>query len=185
MIYQLARDLADGLHARKFPVAVYYGSNLVSDGGSYSLLIQIDRDSKRGDSVGAAKGVKRNPDRKLTRMCGVEVLFAVSSTKSGPMQQDHEFDCEQLVDGFLTELFVWGELSGSPVTLPSEARYLSPDELAAMGLKSAVAYVLRFQVPRGVSIRDYEGSALTEVSTYGASTTVLVSRDGDEYEEVP
>jgi hypothetical protein len=111
--------------------------------------------------------------------------FEVSCAVAGARINEHEHECDTLVDAFLVELFAWGEESRAGEIPISEARYLTADERApGAEFLPGVVYRLRFGVPRGVFARDYEGVARPEGSAFDASCSVRVATGGSAYEVI-
>jgi hypothetical protein len=112
-------------------------------------------------------------------------MFEVSSAVAGARINEHEHECDALVDACLVELFAWGEESMAGVIPVVEARYLSAEERAP-GAETlpGVVYVLRFGVPRGVFVRDYEGTARAEAGSYDAVCSTRVAIRGGSYEVI-
>jgi hypothetical protein len=185
MIYQLALDLAARMQARKFPVSVFYGPERVSRQGCDSMRVLVSRDTVGGDTVIPARSQHRNPVCTHTRGLGVVALFEVSSAVAGARVNEHEHECDAVVDAFLVELFSWGEESGAGVIPIVETRYVSAEERAsgAETLSGAV-YLVRFQVPRGVFARDYEGAARVAIDSYEAGCSTRASKRGGTFEVI-
>lgn len=172
MIYQMARDVTAGLVSRGFPVDVrYYDTEIQA--GALGLRITFGRDARGGDPVGALVGAPRNPKGAWSRKLGVVVVLHVASGLSGAMRAEHEHECDDLVDGLLTELAAWCSDGQAMVPEIIEAGYVPQDEVAlaneVFGMPAhpapveGVTYVLRFRISRGVTRRTYAGSALTVV----------------------
>jgi len=182
MIYALASDIATRLQARKYPVSVFYGPERVSSEQCDSMRIVFERDV---DAIpGAVLGWSNNPRATGVRSLGVLATVEVSSGLVGARLSEHQHECDNLVDALLVELYAWGAESRAGYLPVTETRYLSPEERAGSERSNGVAYAIRFQVPRGVYRRDYEGNAASEVSSYGAGGSVRLELPDGEYEVV-
>lgn len=198
MIYQMARDMTAGLVARSYPVDVHY-YDMPLQAGAAGLRVTFGRDTRGGDRVGPVVGALRNPKGVWNRQLGVTIVLHVASGLPGAMRAEHEHLCDDLVDAVLTQLFAWCSESKASVPEILETSYVAPDEVehvpVIFGMPAhptpieGVVYVIRVSISRGVTRRDYDGSALTEVGAgeYGVSDegTVRVKVPGDDWEIVP
>lgn len=177
----MALDLEERLQARKFPVSFSYGPDRVKVTNA-SYEVNIRRDDEAGDNVTPAKGQLSNPRRFAIRHCGVVASVRVTSPMSGAMLEEHEADCDLLVDALLTELFKWFTEAKAGELVIGESRYLTREERDNDA--SGVEYVLRFELPRAVLERDYAGAARPTARVSKVSTTSFVRLEGTEREEI-
>lgn len=186
MIYQMTKDLAVRLHARSWPVAFYYADSAIPPTKNGSLVVRVYRDRESGDGVTYAEGLQRVPRKLVERRLGVVADVYVSASAAGARVQDHEHICDDLIDALVCEIDMWGVSSRAGHIEFSESRYLTREEMDAIacGKGYGVAYRLRYHVPRGVTVRDYDGPADTVVAPVGISATCEVSLDGTTFEEV-
>jgi hypothetical protein len=185
MIYKMLRAIATDMASRGYPVAFIYGPEIVVREGCASLSILVERDDQGGDTFAPVTAPQRNALRTFNRMLGVRALFEVSSTLEGARRNEHEHECDDLVDGFVTALYAWAKANQVAAVEFVESRYLSAEERDGSIALPGVVYLLRFRVARGVTRKDYDGSALASQDGWsGTSAEVLVSRDGGDYEEV-
>lgn len=187
-IYSLMQDVETKLRARKFPSAFEYGPNRTARTGYFDHAIVFERDRKATDLVSPAKGWDNNPRKMRTRELCVQVLIYAQSRLDGAMVNDHEGECEQIVDALLIALAEWGS-EGRAGELPiTEARYLSAaeynDPATPTEVWPGVVYVLRFRVPRGVSARDYTGAARPIGAAASVGGEVEVRRNPGDAPEV-
>ena len=101
MIYELSRAVDAKLQTRKFPVRVVYGTRRLKQEQFVDSVICFARDHDLGDEIRAPQGAKRNPRRRAVRDLGVEIKFYVRASVPGTREEDHEFDCEQVVDALV------------------------------------------------------------------------------------
>jgi len=178
MLYMLAQDIGGLLQARKFPLEVLYGPERLQRvaSGGYALTLVLERDSLAGDQIRAPQGAQENPRRHNIRDQGCVARMWAQSTLPGARRCDHEYLCDQLVDGFTVELARWASHTRAVGTAITSAKYMGPTEVNAaaslqFGLESwpGVAYEVRFTLPRGVYGLDFEG----EAQETGAADTVV------------
>ena len=184
MIYRMASDLEGRLHLRKFPVRVHYGPERLTRDICRSPSILIRRDREGGDKVRPAVGANSNPRLLGVRDLGVIADIYAAAGMSGARLNEHEHLCDQIVDAFLCVLYEWGAASKAGAIAISEARYLTDAEREAEEVSPGLVYRLRFGVPRAISVRDYEGSALPTAAFASTSTTTRVTVDGTKFEEL-
>lgn len=157
MIYEMARDVAADLAARKYPVAVSYGPERVTRDGYPQGVIVVERDRDGSDAVTPPKGQVNNPRYKGVRTLAVKATIYARSSLDGPLIGDHERECEKLVDAFIVALEDWGTESKAGYIAITAAKYLDASARADTEQWPGVIYELRFAVPRGVYKRDYVG----------------------------
>lgn len=176
MIYELARDVGLSLEARKFPVRVVYGPERTAREG-YDPVIVIERDRAGSDSLEPAHGFQRNPRKVMTRMRAVRATIYAASPLPGAMIQDHERECEKLVDALLVAIHEWQTAERAGVLAVTEARYMSASERNDVETWPGVVYVLRFRVPFAVQKLTYLGTPRPEAVLDGVSTNCHTSVD--------
>lgn len=185
MIYTLAKDLADTLGERLFPVTCLYGPERVSREGPFANLVVFRRDPKGGDRVSSLVAQRTNPRAVRVREIGVEATIFAASTLDGARINEHEHECDQLVDALIVALYEWGAENRAGAISFTETRYLDPTEPdGVFEAWPGVRYVLRFAVPRAVLTTNYVGAARPEVALAGVTSSVRVSLDGTNYETV-
>lgn len=177
MIYTMHRDIAAILAARKFPVRVIYGpERTVRE--SYDPTIVIERDRNGSDRVTAPVGQQTNPRKYAMRSLAVSATIYTVSTLPGAMIQDHERECEKLIDAFIVALYEWQASARAGAVAIGEARYLSAADRNDVETWPGVAYRLRFTVPRAVQALTYQGEARPTGQAAGVSNSTLVSAPG-------
>lgn len=171
MLYDFARDLETNMQARKFPVEVEYGPERLARVPNSAPLIVIMRDRDGGDTVSPAQAIKQNPRRLMNRGLGALAFFFVQMTAEGARLQEHEALCDQIVDGFLSELYKWQSGGRAGVVDISRARYLPPAALEFDWLEAwpGVVYEVAFRVSRGVYDVTFEGEARPTAGTLGGA----------------
>lgn len=184
MIAALARDLAVRLKARGFPVDVRVGRDYPGRGAYASNVIMLDRDRVKGDAVLPVKGSDRNPRRGLTRALGVVADFYVQSTLPGARLHEHEHLCDDIVDGFLSELAAWVTEACAGDLLVAESRYLAPEEVTGAEVGAGVVYRLGFALQRGVTRVTFAGEGQPTAAPSRVGTSTRVSADGTNYEDI-
>jgi hypothetical protein len=185
MIYRMMREIEADLQARKYPLVFVY--NPANPRQTYGRrgVVEVERDTERGETFNPVVGVGTNPRRMGTRLLGVKWTIYAQSGLDGAMRNDHENECDLYVDAIQIALAEWGKVSGAGYIEVTEARYLSAAERDGADLTSDVAYLLRFAVPRGVVKKTYEGQARPSAAVSTAANGTLVSVSGSQYQEVP
>lgn len=177
MIYRMACDVEDILHARKFPVEVHYEGDRVGRGCMASALIEFRRDDENGDQIVDVVGSARTPVRKGgCRMLGVVVEVYAQAPLAAARLNEHQHLCDQIVDGLQIALQDWVGEGKSLGPVWSEARYLKDDEIDKAEHRNGVVYRLRFRVGRGVYAKDFEGLGPDTATIAGTDTTIAVRR---------
>jgi hypothetical protein len=184
MIYRMATDLEGRLHARKFPLRVYYGPERLTREMGRSLVILIRRDREQGDTARAVVGANRNPRAVGVRDLGVIADVYAAANVAGARANEHEHLCDAVVDALLCALYEWGTASGAGAIPVTESRFLTDAEREGEEVCPGMVYRLRFRVPRAIKVRDYEGNALPESAPSGLSTHTRVTADGSNFEDV-
>lgn len=157
MIYRMARDVGEAMRARGFRVREEYGPERTQRDGYYGGVIVFERDRESGDRYEAPRGAKRNARKIATRMLGVVATVYAQSAVSGARVNEHESECEALVDGLLASLYDWFERTRAGVFTPISLGYVPASDRDDTEVWPGVVYQVRFQVPRAVSVLDYQG----------------------------
>lgn len=176
MIYTMAREVDERLRTRKYPVHIEYGPAPLERYG-YASCITIERDSTTGDTLGPPPGTRQNPDVRAVRGVGVVAFVYVASTLPGARRNEHEYECDRIVDALVAELLMWGVEAKAGAFTFTEARYLTAEERSGERTWPGVAYVLRFKVPRAVKVVDYTGQARPTGTPGGVQNEVHVVRN--------
>ena len=176
----MSRDLEDRLQSRGFPVRIDYqgGERLArATGSSYEIL--IGRSMSRGDSVETIVASNVNPRKCMVRKLSVDAYFYVQAAHSGSTLDEHERDCDALVDAFLVALLGWTVASKAGVTLSvSESRYLNSEEYNNAESFLGVVYKLQFSIMRAVLDKTYEGESRGIAQVQSVSTTASITQTG-------
>jgi len=191
-VYDMTRDIAVNLGARKFPVPISYGPERTKR-TVFNTGIVVERDRKANDGVRSAPGVARHPVKQYARDLAVVVHVYVQSTAGGARVVEHEAECDQIVDAFVGELRDW--ISGGKAGVDpqiTESRYLAPEDLAAMSADGAeglerwpgVVYRIKFRLPRGVTRLDYQGNAPETGTPASVGGDIEVKVNGVEPPEI-
>lgn len=177
MIYEMSKDIADTLHARKFPTVHRYGAQRIQR--SYGdRIVLIERDIEQTDSFAPPVGSKPNPNRAGVRSLAGKVTIFAASALHGAMLGDHEKICEALVDALIVAIKEWGVASrAGDIPLP-EMRYLTPKDREDAEAWPGVVYMIRFRVPRSVNAVDYAGQARPTGSASGVSNEIDITQPG-------
>lgn len=182
MIADIANALQAAFTARKFPTTFSYGTVrfAVDAFADHLVIIERDRDGN-ADNMSPVSGAQQNPRRLANRSLAAKATIYAQSRLDGARPEEHEAECEQIVDGLITCLADWGtanlaRLGGVGPTL-GEMRYLKsaefhPDAETWPG----VVYLLRFRVNRAVIVRDYEGAARPTGTAAHVGNTIEVRR---------
>lgn len=161
MIYGAMNAIQAKFLKRKFPTIFEYGPRRTAVETTYDHFVVVERDRDATDQLASVNGVNENPRRVCNRQLAVKATIYAQSRLGGARVNEHEFECEQIVDAFVVALQEWGgearaRLGGVAPTV-SELRYLKASEFLGGEQWPGVAYMIRFRVARGVYARDYEG----------------------------
>jgi hypothetical protein len=188
MIYGMARDLQDKLTARKFPTQIEYGPRRMAVEAWHDHLVIIERDRDATDSLAPANGLQTNPRRICNRGLAVKATIYARSALDDARVNEHEHECEQIVDALIVALQEWGTEArarlGDVTPTVSESRYLKLSEFPEQETWPGVVYVLRFRVMRGVVVRDYEGSARPTGSAAFVGNGIALRQNGTGTPEI-
>lgn len=166
MIYEMSRDLEDRLRARKYPVRVSYGPEMVNF-TRRGLHVVMMRDPDADDQFQSVAGQRGNARRTGVRELCTLVVLTANSTKPGAHRGDHERECEALIDAVTTEIEAWATEAKIDYITWTGGKYVLPEGDLPEQCAS-VQYALRLRVRRGVSALSYTGDARPE----GAAATI-------------
>lgn len=185
MIYGLSRDIEAALKARNYPVRVTYGPERLSRSPhAGQALIVFERDRETGDGVRPTKGSSSNPKGMRIRDLGVIVTVYASSSAPGARVHEHEHACDQIVDALVVALDDWFQegRTGQLVATYTESRMMNASEFEAEEMRAwpGCAYLLRFDLPRGVRALTYTPPKdhAPGVLPGGARPTATLARNG-------
>ena len=183
MIYAMTQALQDKFYAKKFPTAFEYGPRrLHVDAQWLDHLVIVERDREASDTLEPVNGARNNPRCYCNRGQSVKATIYARSNLDGARVNEHEAECEQIVDAFIVALFQWGTeskaLLGDVTPTISERRYLKLSEFPEAEAWPGVVYLIRFRVMRGVYERDYEGNARPIGSATGVANELDVQLNG-------
>lgn len=176
--------------ARKFPTSFIYGPprfaiDTVQD---HWLIVERDRDGT-ADLLKPANGTQQNPRRLCNRELAAKATIYARSNVDGARLNEHEAECEQLVDAFVTAFSVWGaehiaRLGGVSPAI-QEMRYLKAAEFHPEAETwPGVVYVIRFRISRAVCIVDYESQAQATGVPTDVQNVIEVRRNADDPPEL-
>lgn len=195
MIYKMASYVAATLAAKSFPCHVVYGPERLARTAPHSSLILIERAHGSVERVEAPVGQKTNPRKVFVRqLAGRAIVFAQASIP-GARVNEHEADCDQLVDGLLCAIYEWAKSEGLTSINFTQAGIIDKSERADTETWPGVVYVLEFNVPRAVLDRryetpasatsDYSGADRPEGTFTSVGLTATVAVDGEGEEPIP
>lgn len=190
MIYDVLTGLQAKFTKRKFPTAFVYGPPrfVIDTAQDHWLVIERDRDGA-ADQLKPANGAQQNPRRLANRELAAKATIYARSNVDGARINEHEAECEQIVDAFVTAFSEWGvenilQLGGVGPHL-QEMRYLKSAEFHPEAESwPGVAYVVRFRVSRGVFVRDYENQAQLTGIPAAVENVIEVRLDGKDPPEL-
>ena len=184
MIYELTQELQARFTAKLFPTAFEYGPRRMTVETYHDHLVIIERDREAVDQLAPANGHQTNPRRLCNRACSVKATIYAQSRLDGARINEHEFECEQIVDAFIVSLNEWGTEAkarlGDVTPTITEARYLKLSEFQEGESWPGVVYVLKFRVMRGVCKRNYELQARPVGAAAHVGGTVEVRQNADD-----
>lgn len=190
MIYEAMVGLQVKFTKRKFPSLFLYGPLrfVIDTTQDHWIVVERDRDGAQ-DQMSPVQGFQQNPRRVANRSLAAKATIYARSNVDGAGVNDHESECEQIVDGFVTAFAEWGtenvaRLGGVGPSL-QELRYLKAAEFHPEAETwPGVAYVIRFRVSRGVVVRDYERQAQPTGAATGVQNVVEVSLNNNDPPEL-
>jgi hypothetical protein len=184
VIYRMAMDVGAALTARKFPLRVEYGPEQTARVAPHSAIV-IDRDRTANETIGAAPGAQRNPQKVFARFMPCRALVYACSTVEGARVNEHEHECDRFVDGLMTALYDWAKLESTIINVTG-ARFATSADGVTPETWAGVVYLVTFTVARGVERRTYTGAGQPEGAPAGAGMRgeVRLRRDGAEPPEI-
>jgi hypothetical protein len=178
-IYRLTLDVRDRLVARHFPTPIVYGPERTERQAYHHTHVVFMRDREAPETLGPPLGSKSNPRRMATRDHTAVAMIYARSSLEGAAVQDHEGECDQIVDALVVAITEWASQNKAVGTVISEARYLFPtDHEDVDAWKPGVVYRLRFRVPRGVYALTFEQAARPEQALGGFQNSTQVRQTG-------
>jgi len=185
MIFAIREGLRANLLARKFPVSVSVGKDrpLALGASRQRHRVVIDHDRSIGDQITAPIGSKINPSRIFSRYVGYSVMIYAFEPQAGAQAWEHEVEVQRVVDGVLVALADWAQAQGS-ILQPLSGRMLTTEELQAAEASQVAGYVLQIRMGRSVNRVDYDGSGADTGVVFSTNTSVLLTRNEDEYGEM-
>lgn len=183
MLYELSRDVEELLRARLYPVTCLHGPERPGRGGQHhSLVMVFERAS--GDRFDAPRGFTVNPRKVATRQLACQVTIYAKSNLPGAHRGDHERLCEQLIDALTVTLDNWADRQRAVGLAVTGGAYLTAADRDDVEGWTGVVYALRFNLPRGVMARDFNGEARPEASLSGFSNSTQVTLTGSDADPV-
>lgn len=164
MLYNISKDVAADLDARKFPWRVGYGPSPEVSLNDPRVIFERLR-GRGSDSSDDSLSRPRNPTMISTRHLGGKITIYAKSNAEGARVIEHERDMDKMVDMVTTSLHKVAQTRRNPLTIVSMGT-LSEDDLEARGITtwSGVAYEILFTVGRGVTVTDWEQAAAPEAT---------------------
>jgi hypothetical protein len=188
MIYECAQALQAKLAAAKFPTVIEYGPRRTTVETYRDHLVIIERDRDATDNLAEVNGQQTNPRRLCNRALAAKATIYAQSRLDGARVNEHEFECEQIVDALIVALAEWGSAErarlGSVVPTIQEARYLKLSEFQEGEQWPGVVYVLKFRINRGVYKKNYEGAARPTGAAAGVTNVIEIRQNADDPPEV-
>ena len=182
LLYEMARSLGAKLQKRKFPHRVVYGRRRLPHVAFVYILSVVGRPHDLGEERRAPRGAHRADGRRAIHDLGCEIRVYARASVPGACEEDHEFDCDQVVRALVVALgeFFAGEKAGFALPSFSEARMMREDEFDEGLFEQwpGVGYVLRFRVPAAVNTRDFLSQANPTAAPTGVGGDVEIQRDG-------
>lgn len=190
MIYEMATDLQAKLTAQAFPTLLEYGPRRLAVEAWHDHLVIVERDREATDQLAPVNGQQTNPRRYCNRQLAVKITVYARSNLDNARINEHERECEQIVDALVVALAEWGTEArarlGSVDATITESRYLKLSEVPEAETWPGVVYVLKLRVGHGVYKRTYEGAARPTATPAGVQNEIHVHRKaGDEPEYAP
>lgn len=181
MIYEFTRDVAATLRARSFPFPVLYGPEALEREYATTTIV-IERDRTRPDSVAQARGPQANPKKHFERgISAVATVYARSSVR-GAMIQNHEHECEAVVDALLVAFSECSSTSKHGPIVITDTRAGAPSEYKPF---AGVIYVIAFRVPRAVFALTYQSEARAQGAAAGVQNSTRVRLVGGDPDSDP
>jgi hypothetical protein len=143
-------------------------------------VVIVERDREGQDSWLPVKGAAQNPDSRGLRGLAVKVtIFARSSLPSATVFE-HEYECEQIVDAWLTAWAEWVVEAKAGVLTVNGSKYLSAKDRDDVEAWGGVVYEIKAVVQRGVFARDFTGAARPTGQATGVGGGVDVAQNSTD-----
>lgn len=180
----MLRDVQAKFTDRKFPTKFEYGPRRLTVEAWHDHLVICERDRESPDQLAAVNGQQTNPRRYCNRALAVKFTIYARCNLDDARINEHEYECEQIVDALIVALQEWGTEAkarlGDVTPTISESRYLKLTEFPEAEAWPGVAYIVRLRVMRGVMRRDYEGLARPTGAAASVGNTIEVrQKPGD------
>lgn len=184
MIYEIIREVAAVLEAKKVAHPLAYGPERFAPTTVTSTRIQIDEEGD--DSFEPAKSDHKNPKHAGVWQQSCVLRVFAQETVSGARLEDHRRLARQLVA--LTFVALRRVIGARKNTFtPASGRFLKAEELPARGLVGleqwpGVVYEMPFLVDRGIPDVDFVGAArpTAGLDAIASRTSVKINGVGDE-----
>jgi hypothetical protein len=190
VIYECVQDLQAKLTAQAFPTLLEYGPRRLAVEAWHDHLVIVERDRENADLLAPVNGQQTNPRRYCNRRQAVKFTIYARSNLDSARVNEHEAECEQIVDALIVAIAEWGTEArarlGSVDPTITEARYLKLAEFPEQEAWPGVVYVIRLRIDRGVYKKTYEGAARPTGHASHVGGELEVRRNaGDAPEYVP
>ncbi len=184
--FDMVMNITDELERQKFPLEIIYGPERLSRPGQFGFVIIFERDREANDAWQPAKGAQSNPDMRGVRGLAIKVTIFAKSSLPDATIWEHEFECEQLVDAWLTAQEEWGRASRAGYIPVTSARYLKPSERDDVEAWAGCVYEIKAVLPRGAYKRDFTGAARPVGQATAVTGVVEVKQnENDTPETIP
>jgi hypothetical protein len=157
----MCRNVQTMLVARKFPIRIVYGPLFPTPEACSNGLVIIERDPDSDDVAQSSR--QANTSKRAIRIMACRATVFGQSSVASARRNEHEHECETLVDGLHSALDIWCEGARSLPLQFGGGRYAKPGEINFVEKFSGVQYVFKFGVARSVDAREYEGLATAPV----------------------
>lgn len=152
MINLLAESVQEALRVGDYPVDCVYGPLPVTYERYPHGLLVFERARDASDTFAAPMGTRnQNPLYRAARTVAAQLLiYACAEQLEGARIEDHEGECEDLVDQTYIAIEEWAKLITHAGPTIVEARYLSAAERNDEQVWPGVVYRVKFSVLRAV-----------------------------------
>lgn len=172
--------IQDILVYRKFPVDLIYGPERLARPGYFGGVIILERDRDADDQWLPAKGANQNPDSRGVRGLAVKVTIFSRSALPSAAVFEHEYECEQYVDAWLSAWSEWVVAAKAGVLTITSSRYLSTKDRDDVEAWGGVVYQIKGVVQRGVYSREFTGAARPTGQAGGVGSSVDVAQNSTD-----
>lgn len=184
----MVQALQSKLTSRKFPTVFEYGPRRLTIEGFHDHLVCVERDHETPDAMSVANGQQTNPRRLCNRALAVKATIYAQSRLDNARINEHEQECEQIVDALIVSLHEWGSEAkarlGDVTPLLGEMRYLKHTEYQEAEAWPGVVYLFKFKIMRGVYRKDYEGAARPTGAATDVGNVIEIRQNADDPPEV-